>query len=84
MKLSDYADKIGVSYKTAHRGFKAGKLRGDQRDTATILITEDQSIEGVNLAEDEREGLLDDLVGVMCQTVWAAPDRTDHRRIETG
>jgi hypothetical protein len=36
-----------------------------QRDTGTILITEDQSIEGVNLAEDEREGLLDDLVAVI-------------------
>jgi predicted site-specific integrase-resolvase len=52
MKLSDYADKVGVSYKTAHRRFKAGKQRGHQRDTATILITEDQPIEGVKLAED--------------------------------
>jgi predicted site-specific integrase-resolvase len=44
MKLSDYAKKVGVSYKTAYRWFKAGQLRGYQMDTGTIIITEDQSI----------------------------------------
>jgi predicted site-specific integrase-resolvase len=42
MKLSDYANKVGVTYKTAYRWFKAGKLRGYQMDTGTIIITEDQ------------------------------------------
>lgn len=44
MKLSDYANQVGVTYKTAYRWFKAGKLRGYQMDTGTIIITEDQSI----------------------------------------
>ena len=26
MKLSAYADKVGVSYQTAHRWFKNGKI----------------------------------------------------------
>ena len=42
MKLSDYAKKVGVTYKTAYRWFKAGKLRGYQMDTGTIIVTEDQ------------------------------------------
>lgn len=42
MKLSDYAHKVGVTYKTAYRWYKAGKLRGYQMDTGTIIITEDQ------------------------------------------
>jgi putative resolvase len=40
MKLSDYAKKVGVHYRTAHRWFKAGKIRGYQMDTGTIIITE--------------------------------------------
>lgn len=40
MKLSDYAREVGVSYHTAWRWFKAGKLRGYQMDTGTIIITE--------------------------------------------
>ena len=44
MKLSDYAKKVGVTYKTAHRWFKAGKVRGYQMDTGTIIITEDQPV----------------------------------------
>jgi putative resolvase len=38
MKLSDYAHKIGVTYKTAYRWYKAGKIRGYQMDTGTIII----------------------------------------------
>ena len=40
MKLSDYAKKIGVSYKTAHRWWKAGHISGYQLPTGTIVITE--------------------------------------------
>lgn len=42
MRLRDYAKKAGVHYRTAYRWFKAGKLRGYQMDTGTIIITEDQ------------------------------------------
>ncbi len=38
MKLSAYARKIGVTYKTASRWYKAGKLRGYQMDTGTIIV----------------------------------------------
>ena len=41
MKLSDYAKKVGVSYITAYRWFKAGKIEGYQMETGTIIVTED-------------------------------------------
>jgi putative resolvase len=41
MKLSDYARKVGVHDRTAWRWFKAGKIKGYQMDTGTIVITED-------------------------------------------
>ena len=40
MKLSVYAHEVGVSYRTAFRWFKSGKIQGRQMDTGTILITE--------------------------------------------
>jgi Putative transposase DNA-binding domain len=40
MKLSAYAGHIGVSYRTAWRWFKAGKLAGFQADTGTIIVTD--------------------------------------------
>jgi putative resolvase len=42
VKLSDYARKVGVHYRTAWRWFKAGKIKGYQMDTGTIIITEDE------------------------------------------
>lgn len=41
MKLIDYARKMGVSYKTAWRWYKAGKIHGKQMDTGTILVFEE-------------------------------------------
>jgi putative resolvase len=38
VKLKDYARQQGVSYRTAWRWWKAGKLPGHQMDTGTILI----------------------------------------------
>ena len=40
MKLSVYAQQVGVSYRNAFRWFKSGKIQGRQMDTGTILITE--------------------------------------------
>jgi putative resolvase len=40
MKLSVYARKLGISYRTAWRWFKAGTIRGYQTPTGTIIITE--------------------------------------------
>src|SRR5215470_15132830 len=42
MKLKDYAKQQGVSYRTAWRWWKLGKLPGHQMDTGTILIDVDQ------------------------------------------
>jgi predicted site-specific integrase-resolvase len=41
MKLSAYARKVGVHYRTAWRWFRASKIKGYQIDTGTIIITED-------------------------------------------
>ena len=40
MKLSTYARKLGISYRTAWRWFNAGKLGAYQTDTATIIVTD--------------------------------------------
>jgi len=40
MKLSAYARKVGISYKTALKWYHAGKIKGQQMDTGTILIDE--------------------------------------------
>ena len=40
MKLSVYARKLGVSYRTAWRWFKAGKIAGYQADSGTIIVTD--------------------------------------------
>jgi putative resolvase len=40
MKLIDYARLQGISYRTAWRWYKAGKIQGHQMDTGTILVTE--------------------------------------------
>ncbi len=40
MKLSAYAHSLGISYRTAWRWFKAGKVAGFQADTGTIIVTE--------------------------------------------
>jgi putative resolvase len=43
MKLSAYAHKVGVSYRTAWRWFKAGKVASYQVNTGTIIITDPTS-----------------------------------------
>lgn len=40
MKLSVYARSLGISYRTAWRWFKAGKIAGFQADTGTIIVME--------------------------------------------
>lgn len=40
MKLGVYAHGVGVSYRTAFRWFKSGRIHGCQMDTGTILISE--------------------------------------------
>jgi hypothetical protein len=40
VKLGVYARPTGISYRTAWRWFKAGKLPGYQVDTGTIIVTD--------------------------------------------
>jgi len=40
MKLSVYARKLGISYRTAYRWFKAGQVPGYPTATGTIIITD--------------------------------------------
>ena len=40
MKLSVYARKLGISYRTAYRWFKAGTIPGYQADTGTIIVSD--------------------------------------------
>ncbi len=43
MKLSDYAKKAGISYRTAWRWWKQGNLRGYQSPTGTIIILDEEN-----------------------------------------
>lgn len=42
MKLSVYAKKLGICYKTAWNYWKAGKLDAYQLPTGTIIVREDK------------------------------------------
>ena len=40
MKLSSYANKLGIHYNTAYRMFKRGQIAGYQLPTGTVIIEE--------------------------------------------
>lgn len=48
MKLSDYAKKLGVTYRTAWNHWKSGKITGTQLETGTIIVTSSKSEEEFN------------------------------------
>lgn len=43
MKLSLYAQQLGVTYRTAWNWYRAGKLSGYQTPTGTIIVTESKT-----------------------------------------
>lgn len=48
MKLSAYADKVGVSYQTVHRWFKNGKIPGAyQISTGTVIVPDSAILNAV-------------------------------------
>ena len=88
MKLSQYAKKVGVTYRTAFRWWQNGDIQGYQLPSGTIVVTEGEEskdratrfgfryletllrgqgrrLEVVNLAENNREDLLADLVSIV-------------------
>src|SRR5260370_36819376 len=40
MKLSEYARKYGITYRTAFRWWQNGQIKGFQRPSGTIIVTE--------------------------------------------
>jgi putative resolvase len=44
MKLSQYAKRAGVTYKTAWRWYKAGMLDAYQTETGTIIVREERNL----------------------------------------
>jgi predicted site-specific integrase-resolvase len=44
MKLSAYAKRVGVSYRTAWNWFKAGKLDAYQTSTGTVIVREETTM----------------------------------------
>ncbi len=50
MKLSDYAKKLGVTYKTAWNYYRAGKLNAYQTHTGTVIVRDDVQPLEVNVA----------------------------------
>src|SRR3989304_974447 len=44
MKISDFAKKQGVSYKTAWRWFRDNQIPGVKMPSGTIIISEDSSL----------------------------------------
>jgi predicted site-specific integrase-resolvase len=47
MKLSQYAKKQGISYRTALRWWRAGQIKGYQAPTGTIIVQENEPTPGV-------------------------------------
>ncbi|MEC4892797.1 MAG: IS607 family transposase [Oscillatoria sp. PMC 1051.18] len=50
MKLSDYAKKAGISYRTAWRWWKQGILTGYQSPTGTIIILDEENSKSDKIA----------------------------------
>jgi putative resolvase len=42
MKLSEYAKKYGITYRTAFRWWQNGQIKGFQKPSGTIIVTEGQ------------------------------------------
>jgi len=42
MKLSQYANKVGVTYRTAFRWWQNGQIKGYQLPSGTIVVTEEE------------------------------------------
>lgn len=47
LSISDYAKNQGISYRTAHRMWKRGELKGKQLPSGTIIIDAGGEIKGV-------------------------------------
>ena len=64
MKLSQYAKKLGVCYKTAWRYYTEGVIKGYQTPTGTIIITEEDVIK-TNYSSQDKDVLVDSIVKII-------------------
>ena len=71
MKLSVYARKLGISYRTAHRWFKAGKVPGYQADTGTIIVT-DPLVEVLSTTYPQKVAIYTLFLRPRIKTIWKA------------
>ena len=62
MKLSAYAHEPGIPYRTAWRWFKT---RFGFNDIEQLLTMQDRKIEVIDLAENGKEDLIQDLVSII-------------------
>jgi predicted site-specific integrase-resolvase len=62
MKLNAYAHEPGISYRTAWRWFKS---RVGFNDIAQLLAMQDRKLEVIDLAENGKEDLIQDLVSIV-------------------
>src|SRR5712691_6366133 len=53
MKLSSYAQKLGIHYNTAYRMFKCGQIAGYQLPTGTVIIEEPVEQTGTRSAKQQ-------------------------------
>ena len=59
MKLGTYARQIGVTYKTAYRWWKAGKLDAYQMDTGTVIVRDPLKVSATTVALYARVSAID-------------------------
>ena len=57
MKLIDYAKHLGISYKTAWRWWKSGKLPHPARQTATGMVIVDFNPAPIEVASQDRAAI---------------------------
>jgi len=58
MKLSEYAKRHSISYRTAHRHWKQGFIKGTQ-------IAKGKTIEIINNIQDNKDDLMQDFVAII-------------------
>jgi len=71
MKLSVYARKLGPSYRTAHRWFKAGKIPGYQAHTGTVIVT-DPVVEAISVPHPQKVAIKPEFPRPRIETIWKA------------
>jgi len=56
MKLNKFAEKLGITYQTAWKWYKAGRIHGAyQTETGTILVPEDGYVKRKVVTEKLKE-----------------------------